>query len=115
MVEKNSVLPYKDPRTLQVDFPYYDWKKFFDRKFLICSGIRGWRMILITDHPTDLFVTDDLEAELRSVKVMKEVVVFDLSPQIILPVELSEERVSELSYFKSFVVDEHKQYISSNY
>jgi len=35
-------------------------------------------------------VTEDLETRLRSIKVLKAVVVFDPCPQVVLPVGLSE-------------------------
>jgi len=57
--EKNFI--YKNPRTLRVNFPDYDWKHFLNIKFLACNGIRGWRTIMITSHSTCLFVTFETE------------------------------------------------------
>jgi len=64
-------------------------KNFSNIKFLAWNGIRGWRTILITYHSTYHFVIEDLETGLRSIKVLKAVVVFDPSPQVVLSVELS--------------------------
>lgn len=81
----------------------------------MCTGIRNFRAIHIPENFPDILVKEEIGDELRSIKVMMDNVNLEVNPEGILPTPLTDDRLMELSYFKSFVVDEHQDYIASNY
>jgi len=46
---------------------------------------------------------------------VKDMVIFEDSPNVIVSQGLSASRLSDLEFFEQFVVDEHKNYISGIY
>jgi len=46
---------------------------------------------------------------------MKEMIIFEESPDIIVPDGCTEARLLDLEFFETYVVDEHKNYISGVY
>ena len=79
-----------------------------------CPSIRDWHSILIEQEGTDIKVANDINEDYRLVEILKPPGnVSELTK--IVPNELSRERLKELEFFNTFVLSNHRNYISSNY
>jgi hypothetical protein len=112
---RNDVITYKDPNSLITMFQWKDWKKFLSKKFLPCNGIRNWHKIKILPNNDDICVADYEDEDLRMIKILKTNVNLDESPDIIQPNGLSEDRSIDLEFFKDYVENSHKDFVSRSY
>jgi len=111
----NCEIPYKDPHSGLQNFVYYDWKGFFEQKFLSCAGISKWHTIKIDNDPKKIFVSDKPNGLLREHPILKEMMIFEDSPDVMAPEGCTDARLHDLEFFEDYVVDEHKNYISGVY
>jgi len=105
----------KDLRTLQNAFEFYDCKKFFADYFLPCNGIQSWHIIKIKEDGPNIMVANNIGDELQEYKILKKMPNITMMPSAINPEGCSEDRLSELEYFKEFTYGEHKSWIFTNY
>lgn len=113
----NIEIAYKTPNEERPNWVWRDWKGFLKNKFRKCTGISNWHVIKILPEGLNIQVAEKFGNPLINYKIMDDHVPHfqDEEPICINPQGISPSRLEDLAYFKDFVDEEHKYYITSNY
>jgi len=107
----NVEVLYRDPQTGNKAFRFHDWKRFFGKKFLPCTGIRDWHVIKILPEGPNIFVANFINEPFTSVRIMNESIDLEDYIDMIEPEGLTEARLKELEFFKDYLPIEEKENI----
>jgi len=115
--KNNFVIVYKDPVSLEKNWEWRDWKKFSPPKFNECVGIKDWHVVKIPSESHFIEVSKAVGQPSTLYRTMNGDLMLDENdrPKIIEPEAMSDDRLKQLEYFKQFVDDLHKPYISDQY
>jgi len=113
--KENKVMTYLDFSTGLRNFEWYEWDEFLRKKFRSCQGIRSWHLIKSEQRRKKIQVANcvgseyqDFDNEISHVNLIGQ-------PNILQPNELSPTRTNQLKHFESYVTNEHKPFILSNF
>ena len=111
----NDVIAYKDPITRMVEFDWFDWKNYFNKKFIPCKGIQKWHAVKIHPGGEEILVANYIDQNYESVKVMKKDESLLESVSKIIPEGFDDARKNELKFFKDYVTSDHHAFVCGSY
>ena len=82
---------------------------------LLCNGIGNWDKIKILPDNDEICVANYEDEELKTIKILKTNANLAGFPDIIEPNGLSEIRMRDLEFFRNYVENSHKNFISKSY
>lgn len=84
------------------------------KKFKSCTGIQKWHIIKIQSEGDNILVAEYLGSPFKPYQIMNQTIL-DENVEVISPEPIDEKRLTELKFFEKYVLEKHKQIISSNY